>query len=190
MTTYDPRLGQDFTMERAGNRFSSLDQNFFVLDGIWEPGNNALDFLNECMVKTSKLGFFVVTPWVPGASRLVKRIAQDFSIASEVEGSVCGYFDVNPGSVEKLFLLREESNGARSGEWGIGGCMERFDPPARHALFRGETWDLFHIMAQATKLGCLHYYGEMHQASLLTRLFDGFDSAVKKVAADVPSVAS
>jgi hypothetical protein len=181
MSFFDPRLGQDFKVSVAIGTFSSLTHNFFVLDGIFDPGTKDLKLLDLCISHTSKLGFFVVTPWIPGSSQLRQKLEQDFSVASEFEGSLCGYFNIATNSVEKLIEVRNAFGGKQSGEWGIGGCTERFCLPTRQKLSRGELWNLFHILNQPTKLGCLLYFGEMQQTTLLTRVFDGLDSALKTV---------
>lgn len=187
LKTYDPRLGQDFRLESPNYKFSSVENNFFVFDGTWEPDVRALHFLNGCIVETSTLGFFVVTPLYPKADTLIKRLRQDFRIASEIEGSFCGYFEINPVSVQKLFLLREEFKGLASGEWGIGGCLGHFAPPTRRGFFGKNAWNLFHLSTQPAQLGCLLYLGEMQQGTLVSRLYEGFDPAAQNVWIDARS---
>jgi len=179
MEIYDSRLGQDFRFNTPIGTFSSLEHHFYVLDNAgnlpWARGDS---LLKECVLKTSKIGFFTIALWAPGAKKLATKIKQEFQVASEFWGSLCGYFDVETDSIQKLFEIRKMFGEGKSGEWGLGGCLEKFSPPTRISFAKNETWGFCHILNQPAKIGCLLYLGEMRQTTFMTKIFDGLDACL------------
>jgi hypothetical protein len=188
---YDPRRGQDFRINTATGMFSSLEHNFYVSDTYDSDWDNRLDLLNKCISKTSKLGFFTIAPWVPGAEKHRTRIKQEFKSVSECGGNLAGYFGLESDAVRRLFAIRKEYGEGKSGEWGIGGCSEKFDPPTQTAPAKKEAGEFFHLLTQPSKIGCLLYLGEMQQTTFMVRMFDGIDSYVAEIQSlgSAPSVA-
>lgn len=178
---YDPRVGNDFRLRNhlSGKEFSSQAEGFYVVESpILEEWVKPVAPLKSLITETSRLGFFVATPWSPGGKKLMTAIREQLSEVLEFENSVCGYFANENGSLEKLLHLREVSGGRNSGEWGFGGCLERFTPPVRVSSTQAEAWDLFHILDQPEKIGCFVFLGEMAQATLLVRHFEGLGTAL------------
>lgn len=178
---YDPRRGQDFRIKTATGTFSGLEHNFYVVDNADSNWGNRLDLLNKCISKTSKIGFFTVAPWVPGAEKLRARIKQEFESVSECGGNLAGYFGLESDAARRLFAIRNEFGEGKSGEWGVGGCSEKFDPPTRTASAKKEAWEFFHLLTQPSKIGCLLYLGEMQQTTFMVKIFDGIDSYLAKL---------
>lgn len=175
--TYDPRRGEDFRINTPGRTFSSLDSHFYVLDNAADLGwIRRVSLLKECFLQTSKFGFFTLVPWVPGAKKLKTAIKREFQSVFELDGTFCGYFDIESDSIQKLFEMREMFGGDKSGELGLGGCLEKFSPPVRVSLAKRESWDFFHVIRQPAKIGCFLYFGEMCQTTFMTRLFPELDS--------------
>lgn len=88
LQSYDPRLGQEFTLNAHGRIFSSLEHQFYVLDNAgnldWARGAS---LLVECIRRTSKRGFFTIVPWAPGAGHLVMEIKQWSQVFTGPDGT-------------------------------------------------------------------------------------------------------
>ncbi len=184
---YDPRQKQDFRINIPGETFSSLDHGFYVIDN--SHGLNwaqRLDLLKLCVLQTSKLGFFTLVPWVPGARKLRAEIGRKLESVIEFQGTLGGYFDSESDSIERLFKIREEFGGNKSGEWGFGGCLAKFTPPIRSSLARTESWDFSHVLRQASLIGCFLYLGEMCQTVFMTKLFPALDAHLGQLPPEPP----
>lgn len=181
MKVYDPKHNQnfDFSDKLYPTKFSSLKQEFFVLDAAeGVPWGENLDFLEVCINSTSELGFFIVSPWAPGDSQLVKSLRKEFPSLVEFEGTICCYFGSISHSLSVLFNLRSEFGGSHSGEWGIGGCSRIFEMPIRKSLMTGQLWNFSHIVHQSDRLGCLLYLGQ--ETTFLCRLYSELDEQIFK----------
>lgn len=180
--SYDARLRQDFRLNISGGTFSSLECYFYVLDNAdnldWVESATILE---ECIRNTSKYGFFTVVPWVPGANKLKAEIKKEFDVASELAGSLCGYFDVGTDSIQRLIKMRRKFGGGRSGEWGLGGCLDHFTPTKQGSFAKKEAWNIFHVLSEPQKIGCYLFLGEMHQTTFLTKIFDGLDEYLSQI---------
>lgn len=182
MQTYDARKGEDFRISAPDGVFSSLEHQLYVIDNAYNLNwDRKTDLLKKCVLKTSRLGFFTVEPWKPGARKLILRLKQEFRIVSEYEGTLCGYFYITSDAVQKLFIIRKTSGEKNSGEWGIGGCIEEFDPPTRRSFIEKRTWGLFHVSGQPRNIGCYLSLGEMRQITFMTKIFDDLDSILTQL---------
>lgn len=127
-------------MTAQNAEFSSLAHCFYILDDAhdleWVKHE---DLLKQCVLKTSKMGFFTVSPWIPGAKKLKTKIKEEFGEVFEFAGTLHGYFDIESDSIQKLLEIRKTFGGEKSGEWGIGGCLEKFNLPVRISLAKAEA---------------------------------------------------
>jgi hypothetical protein len=189
MTIHDPRLGEDFVLRdsRLRTSFSSLRSGLYVMD-LLDRGllSELAKLVKRCIPRTSNIGFFTLGPWSPGAKAVRDRIRQEFPAISEFEGSVAGYFDPqNIQSLDMLLDIRSAFGGNKTGEWGFGGCTERFPEPKRSSFASGEWWDFAHILGSPENIGSFLYLGDGY-TTFMSKIFHGFDTVLAESSICLP----
>jgi hypothetical protein len=181
--SYDPRSLEDYCSSNftTKNAFSSIEHGFYVLDCVGKlDWSSEIYLLTVCIQNTGKQIFFMVDPWQSKTEGLKNALENEFGRLFEFENSVCGYTDIASDAVGKVLQIRAMFGGDSSGQWCIGGCLDKFTMPRRTSFAKGELWDLPFILGQPQKIGCVLWLGEMQQSLFATRLFVGFDNLLQQ----------
>jgi hypothetical protein len=180
---YDPRQHQEYAPVDflTKMRFSNLEAGFIVAEGEGIDWGERVSLLSEAILRTSKLGFVTVDPWIPHTKEVMRALRKDFPINNVFRKTGIAYCGLGVGPIEHAFDLRRRCGQDVSGEWCVGGCIERFAVPRRVSLFGWGSWNYAHILGQAERLGCVLYLAEMQQSVLAVRVFDGLDEWLSRL---------
>ncbi len=177
--TWNPSQNQDYVTSDhiTKKEFSSLRSNLFIAEVVGSfPWLERLRDLEILYNKTSKRGFFSVSPWHPWEAKLESEINKEFLGVSHFDGEMCGHFDAS-SQIGKLLQIRESIGGADSGEWRIGGCLSA---PAN--LCDGAVKkDLSFFLESADHLGFLLDLSEMQQSLLIAKPYEGIEVDIHRL---------
>jgi hypothetical protein len=184
---FDARRGEDFQLQnrKIGVHFSSRQHGFVLINSCSHRSwGERLTFLQEAIAKSgSKLGFVTVKAWALGARALIKTMQAEYLDSSQHEASLIIYLSLQSIGTDltRVFRIRERFGGSNSGEWGFGGCPERFSAPTSLSPSRARSWDLFQIVGQPEILNCYLYFGEMDQITFLVKPFEGLSASLATI---------
>lgn len=172
---FSPERKEEWKYEAQGFSFSTLGRKMLAVDAIGVDWSAHQSILLSCIESAAKLGFFRVTPWFPGRSKLRDALLALFPDCKADGFDVFGYFEPTSRNLELLFGLWQERGAWASGEWQIGGCLGEFQEPVFKTAYGG----LEYFLREIHNVGCVLSLEEMQQSTLLTCPFAGLTAGLK-----------
>lgn len=172
---FSPERKEEWKYKVQGFSFSTLDREMLAVDAVGMDWSAYQSVLLSCVESTAKLGFFRVTPWFPGRSSLRDALLALFPNCKADGFDVFGYFEPTSRDLGLLFGLWKERGAWASGEWQIGGCLDKFQEP----VFKTSYGGLEYFLREIHNVGCVLSLEEMQQSTFLTCPFAGLRAILK-----------